>query len=223
MGVKAENIYLYYCDLSRCALSDEELLSYLNIADQIRFKTYTSAKRKRQFGMGRWAIKQGLKNIFGLPVSHGYQLLNHQEWVDVLHSKSFSVSISHSGDYVTVLIAKSGIRLGVDVERHKSRNYSELLEGFATLNERRLIIGSSTSKQPFYRLWTAKEALLKATQKSLLDIAKEDMSACLNNTNCLVSNHYYCFSLLGNDNYSLSVISNQPFVMEQHELFSLSN
>lgn len=223
MGAKAEKIYLYYCDLSRCVLTDDVLLSFLNKDDQIRFKTYTSATRKRQFGMGRWAIKQGLKRIYGLPETHQYQLLNHQDWVETLQSKSFSVSISHSGDYVAVLIAESGIRLGVDVEKHKARNYAELLEGFATEDERKFVINSGSPKHQFYRLWTAKEALLKATQKSLVEIGKEDMLACFFNADCFVAEHYYAFDLLANDSYSLSVISNKEFVINRQELKNSSN
>jgi 4'-phosphopantetheinyl transferase len=223
MGVKAEKIYLYYCDISRCVLADDVLLSYLNKDDKIRFKAYTSAARKRQFGMGRWAIKQGLKRIYGLPETHQYQLLNHQDWVEALQSRSFSVSISHSGDYVAVLIADAGVRLGVDVEKHKVRNYAELLEGFATEDERKLVINSSSPKHQFYRLWTAKEALLKATQKSLLEIGKEDMSVCFFHTDCLVAEHCYAFNLLANDSYSLSVISNKPFALNRQELLSSSN
>lgn len=220
MSLKAEKIYLYYCDLTRSEHTNQALCSYLNTEDQDRFNAYTNTARKRQFGMARWLIKQVLKRHFGLAESHTYQLHNYTQWIVTAESKSFAVSISHSGVYVAVVVTESDVRLGVDVEKHKIRNYSELLEGFATLAERQLITNSSAQKNNFYRLWTAKEALLKATQKTLLDIAKVDLSACFSLADGKVANHHYFFSFIGHDSYSLSLMSNRPFSLEQQELLT---
>ena len=218
MSSKTEKIDLFYCDLRNCVLSDAELKRHLNEADLKRFNAFTSLARKHQFGMGRWAVKQGLRLIYDLPESHAYQLHDHQLWVAIEQSRTFSISISHSGEYVVVVIAVAGCALGVDVEQHKTRNYPELLEEFATLNESKLVLNSAVPNQTFYRLWTAKEALLKATQTSLSEIAEADMSACILSTSCQVAEHYYYYRLLGDDSYSLSLISDRAFSLEQQKL-----
>ena len=223
MSLKTEKIYLYYCDLRRCVLTEAELKSHLNEDDQRRFSAYKNTARKRQFGVGRWAIKMGLQCIYGLPVSHRYELHEHRLWIESAQLREFSVSISHSGQYVAVLIASAGCAIGVDVEQHKNRNYSELLERFATVNECELVASSDVPGQTFYRLWTAKEALLKASQKSLGEISREDMSACFLSTDCQVGGHYYYFRLLGEESYSLSLVCNKQFVLEQQELLYSSS
>lgn len=156
-------------------------------------------------------------------MSHHYNLHEHRRWIETAQSREFSVSISHSGEYVAVLIAIAGCAVGVDVEQHKTRNYSELLEAFATENECKSIANSDSPEHTFYRLWTAKEALLKASQKSFAEISKEDMSACLLSADGQVAAHYYYFGLLGKGSYSLSLISDRPFVLEQQEWLNVDS
>jgi len=74
-------------------------------------------------------------------------------------------SISHSGSYVVV--AFSNDEIGVDIELQKSIPIDELLHHFHP-EEVRFICGQSDKQEAFHRIWTRKEAFLKAKGTGLL-------------------------------------------------------
>lgn len=66
------------------------------------------------------------------------------------------VSLTHSGDYVGCMV--SDRPCGIDIEKHKDREYEKIARRICTDLE---IYGIETSKK-FFDLWTAKESILKA-------------------------------------------------------------
>jgi 4'-phosphopantetheinyl transferase len=79
-------------------------------------------------------------------------------------------NISHSGDLV--LLAVSDASIGIDVERiDPGFDFNDILTDYFSASEQKLIITSSQADS-FYRLWTRKEALTKATGKGLDDDLK---------------------------------------------------
>lgn len=77
------------------------------------------------------------------------------------------ISISHSGSVVTAAATRQG-RLGIDVELHRSgRRFGEIAEyafGPEEAGE------AATSEQDFYRIWTLREAMAKATGAGLTQV-----------------------------------------------------
>lgn len=69
-------------------------------------------------------------------------------------------NISHSGEIVVVVVGD--YPLGVDIEKIELRNDLGVAEYFHS-GERRSIYNSETPVTDFYRIWTRKEAFLKAT------------------------------------------------------------
>lgn len=87
-----------------------------------------------------------------------------------IHPSGFAapeISISHSGSVVTAAATQQG-RLGIDVERHRSgRRFSEIAEyafGPEEAGE------AANSEQDFYRIWTLREAMAKATGEGLAGV-----------------------------------------------------
>jgi 4'-phosphopantetheinyl transferase len=77
-------------------------------------------------------------------------------------------NISHSGDYVVIAINKENI--GIDVELIKNNfDYKPLADVCFTPKERKLI----TNLTDFYKFWTRKEAILKASGEGLIDDLQE--------------------------------------------------
>jgi len=76
-----------------------------------------------------------------------------------------SISLSHGGDFIAVALGPAAARLGVDVEPHKSRNFPALAEkAFGPEENRRVAAGGAVA---FYRIWTLREAMGKATGQGL--------------------------------------------------------
>ncbi|HTQ27539.1 MAG TPA: 4'-phosphopantetheinyl transferase superfamily protein [Puia sp.] len=77
-------------------------------------------------------------------------------------------NIAHSGDYVLIALADS--ELGVDLEKMEdSFNYEEVLSMSFSPAELAFIQKAENQRSCFYRLWTIKEALAKATSRGLDD------------------------------------------------------
>ena len=77
---------------------------------------------------------------------------------------AISFSVSHSGRHGLIALADRG-RLGVDVEpRSVRRNLDVLIGETLTPSERSRLagVGANRRRQLFFRLWTMKEALVKA-------------------------------------------------------------
>ncbi|MGI4804011.1 MAG: 4'-phosphopantetheinyl transferase family protein [Janthinobacterium lividum] len=84
------------------------------------------------------------------------------------HTKNIHFNVSHSGDWI--LIALSTNPIGVDLEQiNASFTYQNLLDFSFSLKEKSYIQTSKVPVESFYKLWTRKEALLKATGKGLID------------------------------------------------------
>ncbi len=83
-------------------------------------------------------------------------------------SNSLYFNISHSAN--TILIAISSTEIGVDIEFYDNNfSFTSILEECFSEKERLFIKESKTPLPNFYKLWTRKEALLKATGIGLLD------------------------------------------------------
>lgn len=77
-------------------------------------------------------------------------------------------NVSHAGDWV--LIAIGSVPVGVDVERiDPAFEYQSILRDSFSETEQQYIRKNDNCRSAFYRLWTRKEALTKATAKGIDD------------------------------------------------------
>lgn len=84
------------------------------------------------------------------------------------HVKGIEFNCSHSENYLLIGIAS--IPIGVDIQfMDKNFDISLLLELCLTTNELLKLNSPTHQDQNFYKFWTRKEALLKATGEGLVD------------------------------------------------------
>lgn len=214
------NIYVYYCDIRQFNIDMEVLFEGLNQTDKERFKGFKSTSRRHQFVMARWLIKQCLKKLFNQSASHNYELIQYSRWKVIEQEKSYSVSISHSGHIIAIAIAAFPCLVGLDIEQHKSRNFTELVKAFGTPTEQSLVCNDVEKHASFYRLWTAKEAFLKITQSSLDLVRKKDLAICLHHKTGQVAGYHYQTGDLANSQYSYSVMTNADALIKVQEFTS---
>jgi 4'-phosphopantetheinyl transferase len=76
-------------------------------------------------------------------------------------------NVSHAGDLVAIAFA-SGCPVGIDVERVRPvRDREGIAKRYFSPDEQRELEASSNPEDTFFRIWTAKEALVKGTGKGL--------------------------------------------------------
>jgi 4'-phosphopantetheinyl transferase len=74
------------------------------------------------------------------------------------------VSLSHSGGTVVVAMARVGA-LGIDIEQHRPRDFSALAAQAFGPEEQAEV--AAHGEDAFYRIWTSREAMSKATGEGL--------------------------------------------------------
>jgi 4'-phosphopantetheinyl transferase len=75
-------------------------------------------------------------------------------------------NVTHAGNYAIIALANSSI--GVDIEYvNKDFNYKEILSSIFNKPEIDKVFNSNDKHHTFYRLWTRKEAIVKATGKGI--------------------------------------------------------
>lgn len=79
-----------------------------------------------------------------------------------------AVSLSHSGGMVAAAVAESG-ELGIDIERHRHRDLAALAAAAFGPREQAAVAAGGTAA--FFRIWTLREALAKATGAGLAEAA----------------------------------------------------
>lgn len=84
-----------------------------------------------------------------------------------LTTRDLAFNLSHSGDNVAIAIARSAV--GVDIEKIKTKQVdADLINRCLTASEQRwLHAETEDSQRRFFRLWTLKEATLKADGRGL--------------------------------------------------------
>ena len=91
------------------------------------------------------------------------------------HAEAHTFSLSHSADHAALLIARPGMRVGVDLEALRPRDVLRIARfGFHEREVAALEAAAEHERDElFYVLWTLKEALGKALQLNLLDALRQ--------------------------------------------------
>ncbi len=84
-----------------------------------------------------------------------------------------SFNMSHSGDLVVLAFRFDGIEVGVDIECIHSKVDTQLIAHTHYHSDELNTVISNTNPQLFYKLWTRKEALLKAMEVGLTSEIKK--------------------------------------------------
>ncbi|QEL82403.1 hypothetical protein DN407_27980 (plasmid) [Bacillus sp. JAS24-2] len=143
-------------------------LNVLDEEEQVEFYSYLVEHKKLEFLLGRLLVKslfaQKLdllvndillkKNSFGKP---------YVNWEFNKQQNPMYFNLSHTSQMIVCGIAKEKY-IGIDVEK-TNRNYLDVMDIVFCEREIKLVldqIKSTDKKEMFFRIWTRKEAVLKA-------------------------------------------------------------
>ena len=152
---------------------EADALTFLDDEERERWERYPYAGPRRQFLLCRAALRAVLcaeldcrNEQLAFPTTE-----DGKPWATLDGTPApISFSVSHSGFHGLIALAPGG-RLGVDVEELAPRRNLELLMDGILNEEEKAEIASQRGPEQlrlFFRLWTMKEALLKAHGTGLL-------------------------------------------------------
>ncbi|TVQ77371.1 MAG: 4'-phosphopantetheinyl transferase superfamily protein [Bradymonadales bacterium] len=164
-------VQLFFAEASQIRNDSDQ--SVLSAGERTRLQGM-SKSRRQSFILGRSLIRQSLERVFrGRPESGAEVLTTASGALELKDYPKFSISLSHSQDFFVFVLAEEA-SVGVDIEvetfdrpheKILGRVFSkEIAEKFVSLEK------DDTTKALsfFYRLWTAREAFVKASGLSLL-------------------------------------------------------
>lgn len=164
---EAEGSLILHVDLRPDRDREERALAMLDHDEWARWKRFRLSRAQRQFALCRAALRINLCERLGCSngqLSFGY-LEHGKPFAKVKGTPSeTNFNVSHSGQHGLIAFAKPA-GLGVDLEvRAPDKDFDGIGSSVYSPRERlALSVASGREKAKlFYRLWTLKEALLKA-------------------------------------------------------------
>lgn len=164
---EVDGAIVLHVDLAPDAGREAQAVSLLDDAEKARSRRFQSVRARREFVLCRAALRVSLAERLGCSCGRlSFGFLEHGKPYVRLADRSVDIAfnVSHSGGHGLIAITDRAC-VGVDVEERAPRRD---LDGIGSLvygpEERRLLGTASGEKkvQTFYRLWSMKEALIKA-------------------------------------------------------------
>lgn len=145
---------------------------------------YSCNAKALESSMGIYVAKKMVSKYYFLENSNIEMLWfrSGKPYIRINGDKSFNLplSISHSNNFVAVLLPKHYTRkkkqsVGIDIEKIVESTPNSIIERF-TNTEKKLLTKSPSRKRALYftAIWTRKEAIAKAANKSIYDAFKFD-------------------------------------------------
>ena len=138
-------------------------------------------KREKTFV---WALlEHAVKEVFGKNIE---EYSPKKDASGKICADGIFVSVSHSGNYALVAVAKN--KIGCDIEERKDKDFTHLVEKFATENEKKLFNEEKDKNTCFYKLWTAKEAVYKQSCENVFAPDKTEVGG--NNIDYFITENF---------------------------------
>ena len=169
---------IFHVDLSRHASREAEAMEWLDGAERSRRNRFVHPRPGREFTLCRAALRSLLCRELGCSnddLSFGASKFGKPFARVNGVAAPVAFNVSHSGRHGLIALASKG-RVGVDVEeRSSNRNLDACIRLLFAPDEQAEFkdVSEQAKVERFYRIWTLKEALIKAVGAGLsIDTAK---------------------------------------------------
>ena len=165
-----DGISVALVDLSPHAEREAAALRWLDSLEQTRWRRYTYTGPRRRFLLCRAALRAMLCERLACDNGQlGFAASRYgKPFAKVKHLPApVSFNVSHSGRHGLIAVARTG-RLGVDIEERDSGRDLDLLIDMVLGEPEKAELSARQGAERtylFFKLWTLKEALLKAVGK----------------------------------------------------------
>ena len=164
-------IFVYYTKFSEKLPSEieREYLKLLPFPFLKKNKSYRFWEDRHRHLLGVLLLLEGAqyfdRNIEVL------EEIKYNEYARPVLDGDIDFNISHSGNYVTCVIAKN-VRVGIDVEHRTKIDFNEF-DGVMNKKQWHFIKESDKPLEMFYNYWTIKESVIKADGRGMnIDLDK---------------------------------------------------
>ncbi len=155
------NLEIYYCLQNNTISFPNPLLKYLSQEEIDRAAKFVSPKDQMLYLISHAFLKNKLSAKTGINPKDLVFTLN-QYGKPSLSNNNVFFNLSHSKDSWCMAFSEN-YEIGIDIEEIKeNKDFHDILPLFFTIHEQNKILDAKNSVTEFYKLWTRKEAVLKA-------------------------------------------------------------
>jgi 4'-phosphopantetheinyl transferase len=159
------DVYRLFLTANKSALAPA--MSVLSAQEVERAQHYRNAYDTERFMLCRAALRCLLAQYVGTS-ARGIRFIKDAQGKPYAEGLSVRFNVAHSGDIA--LLAFSDDHIGIDVERiDTSADYTLVMDSCFNAGEQHYVKESDGPLKQFYKLWTRKEAIVKATGKGIED------------------------------------------------------
>lgn len=152
--------YVYYADVKN--LNIQENIGKLPQKRQQKVNSLASENDKK-LSVGVYLLLEKSLKIHHVDISKN-KLKIGKNGKPYLEGNPFYISLSHSGDFVAVVLSKFPV--GIDIQKTKRVN-TNIFKLIFNENDSDFYINSRNKSKAFYKIWTFKESYLKMTGDGL--------------------------------------------------------
>jgi len=167
-----DEVHVWCTSTAWDATSMHELLEMLSSSEKERAARFHFSRDQLRYLACHISLRTLLARYLGLPAQtiklengqHGKPMLRSTEGAPSLH-----FNLSHAGDFCLLAFAQKH-EVGVDLETLRPlADYKQIALRFFTDSEQQTLLSADQDQQleTFFRIWTCKEAFLKASGKGL--------------------------------------------------------
>jgi len=166
-------VHVWVGELPRPSAGDDSW-SVLDVNETARALRFANADARDRFVaahagfrrvLGRWLRVDPAEVVFARAVCVHCGGPHGKPTLAPLYGHRTEVSLSHSG--AAVAAAMSTVPVGIDVECHRPLAHGAIAARWFTEAEQQFVGDDAASSERFFRIWTRKEAVLKATGEGL--------------------------------------------------------
>lgn len=142
-----------------------QLLPMLDRKEAERLESLKSAQRRKEYLTSRALMRMALSRHYRNDLAHWQfaQAKNSPPRLLNPPHKALYISLSHSGDYVLLAISEQAVGIDIEQAGQRSKALSIAKKVFTPEQQQTLDALPEDQRLPyFYRLWSEKEALVKA-------------------------------------------------------------
>lgn len=172
LNINSQEVHLWKMNLETSSINIQDAMKILNEEETIKAQKFRFEKHQKRFIVARSTLKHILSHYLGIsPEKIAFQYGSHgkPKLVDKMNTIQLEFNLSHSEELAIYGITCHHL-IGVDVEYLRPMPDAEKLakrffchQEFEKINSLSIIHKNTE----FFKLWTAKEAYLKATGKGI--------------------------------------------------------
>lgn len=172
LRINAQNIHVWKTYLEQSAINIKDSFKILNEEEKNKAQRFRLEKHQQRFIIARSSLKRILSLYLSIPpqkIDFQYNTYGKPQLLENINKINLQFNISHSENIAIYGITCQNL-IGVDIEYMRPMSEAEnLAKRFFTQKEFVAMskLSSAEKNREFFKLWTGKEAYLKAIGKGI--------------------------------------------------------